>query len=118
PRPLPRRFVRSFFSSRGRHTSFSRDWSSDVCSSDLAAQNLVGFQRLDIRDLIVGVFDDRQPERNRCTLQDQRYDLSYEFVEPLQIGRASCRGTVSYLPGAGKHPPAAAENGMTGALAG
>src|SRR5690606_40210183 len=24
-----------FFSSRGRHTRFSRDWSSDVCSSDL-----------------------------------------------------------------------------------
>src|SRR5436309_2453760 len=24
-----------FFSSRGRHTIFSRDWSSDVCSSDL-----------------------------------------------------------------------------------
>src|SRR5215475_15800751 len=23
-----------FFSSRRRHTSFSRDWSSDVCSSD------------------------------------------------------------------------------------
>src|SRR5690606_40010428 len=23
------------FSCRGRHTSFSRDWSSDVCSSDL-----------------------------------------------------------------------------------
>src|SRR5690606_40380498 len=26
-----------FFSSRGRHTRFSRDWSSDVCSSDLLA---------------------------------------------------------------------------------
>src|SRR5690606_39833995 len=26
-----------FFSSRRRHTSFSRDWSSDVCSSDLNA---------------------------------------------------------------------------------
>src|SRR5690606_40662204 len=25
------------FSSRRRHTRFSRDWSSDVCSSDLAA---------------------------------------------------------------------------------
>src|SRR6266511_5990075 len=25
-----------FFSSRRRHPSFSRDWSSDVCSSDLA----------------------------------------------------------------------------------
>src|SRR5690606_40010374 len=27
-----------FFSSRRRHTRFSRDWSSDVCSSDLATQ--------------------------------------------------------------------------------
>src|SRR5690606_40457374 len=26
-----------FFSSRRRHTSFSRDWSSDVCSSDLVS---------------------------------------------------------------------------------
>src|SRR5690606_1512394 len=26
-----------FFSSRRRHTRFSRDWSSDVCSSDLCA---------------------------------------------------------------------------------
>src|SRR5207302_4679784 len=26
-----------FFSSRRRHTIFSRDWSSDVCSSDLIA---------------------------------------------------------------------------------
>src|SRR5690606_40083257 len=29
-------FVLFFFSSRRRHTRFSRDWSSDVCSSDLA----------------------------------------------------------------------------------
>src|SRR5690606_40675478 len=29
---FPRNF---FFSSRRRHTRFSRDWSSDVCSSDL-----------------------------------------------------------------------------------
>src|SRR6266700_5439548 len=28
-------FVFFFFSSRRRHTRFSRDWSSDVCSSDL-----------------------------------------------------------------------------------
>src|SRR5690606_40960181 len=27
-----------FFSSRRRHTRFSRDWSSDVCSSDLRGQ--------------------------------------------------------------------------------
>src|SRR5690606_40698085 len=30
-----------FFSGRRRHTGFSRDWSSDVCSSDLANGNLV-----------------------------------------------------------------------------
>src|SRR5690606_39611856 len=29
-----------FFSSRRRHTRFSRDWSSDVCSSDLRWRNL------------------------------------------------------------------------------
>src|SRR5690606_40305644 len=33
-----------FFSSRRRHTRFSRDWSSDVCSSDLAPDP--GFQLL------------------------------------------------------------------------
>src|SRR5690606_40944381 len=30
--------VSFFFSSRRRHTRFSRDWSSDVCSSDLVNQ--------------------------------------------------------------------------------
>src|SRR5256884_1948912 len=31
----PREFAVFFFSSRRRHTRCSRDWSSDVCSSDL-----------------------------------------------------------------------------------
>src|SRR5690606_40712242 len=30
-----RSLINYFFSSRRRHTRFSRDWSSDVCSSDL-----------------------------------------------------------------------------------
>src|SRR2546429_9896156 len=30
-----------FFSSRRRHTRCSRDWSSDVCSSDLDHQNCI-----------------------------------------------------------------------------
>src|SRR5207302_3223278 len=41
-----------FFSSRRRHTRFSRDWSSDVCSSDLK----LGAIRLDHRP--------RVPEQN------------------------------------------------------
>src|SRR2546429_1640539 len=31
-----------FFSSRRRHTRCSRDWSSDVCSSDLEARDQAG----------------------------------------------------------------------------
>src|SRR5690606_40302112 len=31
-----------FFSSRRRHTRFSRDWSSDVCSSDLHRNQQTG----------------------------------------------------------------------------
>src|SRR5690606_40202221 len=38
-------FLFFFFSSRRRHTRFSRDWSSDVCSSDLfvAGESLGSF---------------------------------------------------------------------------
>src|SRR5690606_41198356 len=36
-----------FFSSRRRHTRFSRDWSSDVCSSDLDERLPAVFERTD-----------------------------------------------------------------------
>src|SRR5690606_39670082 len=35
-----------FFSSRRRHTRFSRDWSSDVCSSDLHGDHTFGLPGL------------------------------------------------------------------------
>src|SRR6266576_715423 len=35
-----------FFSSRRRHTSSRRDWSSDVCSSDLLAKPAIGLDRV------------------------------------------------------------------------
>src|SRR5690606_40764441 len=38
-----------FFSSRRRHTRFSRDWSSDVCSSDLL---LTGDTPVEIEPLV------------------------------------------------------------------
>src|SRR5207302_3906913 len=34
-------FFLFFFSSRRRHTRFSRDWSSDVCSSDLRLEPIL-----------------------------------------------------------------------------
>src|SRR5690606_38257767 len=38
-----------FFSSRRRHTRFSRDWSSDVCSSDLSRTNDVADSHYSLR---------------------------------------------------------------------
>src|SRR5690606_39943943 len=35
-------FLFFFFSSRRRHPRFSRDWSSDVCSSDLEFLEVIG----------------------------------------------------------------------------
>src|SRR5690606_40480560 len=35
-----------FFSSRRRHTRFSRDWSSDVCSSDLAEARVAAAEQI------------------------------------------------------------------------
>src|SRR5947209_13343790 len=62
-----------FFSSRRRHTRYWRDWSSDVCSSDLIADAL--------------------------SVLDPGTWTSYEDIASLartdEIGRASCRERVS-----------------------
>src|SRR5690606_38041436 len=48
-------FIMSFFSSRRRHTRFSRDWSSDVCSSDLEnINNSLGIITVDVEYWTVG----------------------------------------------------------------
>src|SRR5690625_1464718 len=48
---LPLLHVNFFFSSRRRHTRWPRDWSSDVCSSDLA-------------EAILDVLDGAEPARH------------------------------------------------------
>src|SRR5690606_41205359 len=57
-----------FFSSRRRHTRFSRDWSSDVCSSDL-----------------VGGVDDREakPRDQEEHEESETLDLEIVFVEAV-----------------------------------
>src|SRR5690625_7521004 len=75
-----------FFTSRRRHTSWPRDWSSDVCSSDLSSPSMwtrpaVGSTiRLTIR--IKGGLP--EPEEPTSTTD------SWEAIS-VQIGRASCR---------------------------
>src|SRR5690606_40676039 len=56
-----------FFSSRRRHTRFSRDWSSDVCSSDL---NTVGSRKFAARggawsQLLLGAKADNQTAQRK-----------------------------------------------------
>src|SRR5690606_39814008 len=47
-----------FFSNRRRHTIFSRDWSSDVCSSDLYGRKTKGFRIVKTTDQSVSVGDE------------------------------------------------------------
>src|SRR5690606_40510889 len=80
-----------FFSSRRRHTRFSRDWSSDVCSSDLGVLGLLSPPALNGRVLNGGdddlVDDDAEhrAEHHREHTKDSREGDGEE------IGRASCR---------------------------
>src|SRR5207302_3643022 len=100
------------FSSRRRHTRFSRDWSSDVCSSDL---NFVGQEGLFVRD---GKIDDLEIESraggrgdvvHRDLLPRTRQagawgigpaDPRGALVLANEIGRASCRERVWRAAGA------------------
>src|SRR3989449_11343965 len=62
--------VRSFFffSSRRRHTRCSRDWSSDVCSSDLTGLVLIvlgtGLLKPDIRAMVGSLYDQGDARRD------------------------------------------------------
>src|SRR2546430_8210218 len=85
-----------FFSSRRRHTRFDCDWSSDVCSSDLAPLDRAFASRRT-----------HAPNRPRILFEIGReilgraHDLrpgnairAWPFLSACQIGRASCRERV------------------------
>src|SRR5690606_39384480 len=95
--------LRFFFASKRRHTRFSRDWSSDVCSSDLVGT------LLDLADARAHLVT----RRFACVLPvefdaDQRLrgQPADEAVPPPlrelaavvdEIGRASCRERVGSM---------------------
>src|SRR2546430_5894535 len=86
-----------FFSSRRRHTRFDCDWSSDVCSSDLARRLAAGF---DLHEHSVectppgGAGRELEfPERLARELLDT-LDVFRRWNLRGQIGRASCRERV------------------------
>src|SRR5690606_40620624 len=91
-----------FFSSRRRHTRFSRDWSSDVCSSDLEHRAPYGT-------------GDVSPRQGSWLPRPLGRKVLYAYTQetrsvPLlrsgaharrEIGRASCRGRAETRGGAG-----------------
>src|SRR5699024_3721438 len=79
-----------FFSSRRRHTRSKRDWSSDVCSSDLYRNKIqipVGEKD---GELITGFYRPRShdiiPNQKTCVIQDEVNDRAVETVRRLANG--------------------------------
>src|SRR5690606_39566774 len=96
-----------FFSGRGRHTSFSRDWSSDVCSSDLTGEGQIDANYIPAfirRYPFVFAGDAENKNLTLCVDEDSKalvkdgstgkrlFDDNGE-----QIGRAACRERVEVL---------------------
>ena len=100
-----------FFSSRRRHTRYWRDWSSDVCSSDLfhitnkfantifldetIDQDFAGNEKPTAMNSKITLTIKRQQLRTKPFIESFVIVLSLFFSSQLrQIGRASCRERV------------------------
>src|SRR3712207_7687923 len=96
-----------FFSSRRRHTRYWRDWSSDVCSSDLIFSRVLDGTA--VQDLFIVPsreerLHDKQPDAEYGTTlrifnpKTMAWDIFYscmgEAILLTEIGRASCRERV------------------------
>src|SRR5699024_11741546 len=102
-----------FFSSRRRHTRSKRDWSSDVCSSDLAINwGLIGLFQF---NLVAAIFGDGGFARFIYTIvgisglicigmlfNADTVDVPAREDSQGKIGRASCREGEEIEVGAGE----------------
>src|SRR5439155_4652499 len=90
-----------FFSSRRRHTRWPRDWSSDVCSSDLLILAQDAGAILLIRIDITGFraqaeYAKRRAQQFTSHAEIEAVTSTFEMLSkaPCKIGRASCRERV------------------------
>src|SRR6266511_2771754 len=88
-------FMLFFFSSRRRHTRFSRDWSSDVCSSDLVLEPLAPGNDLaptgsdaclESEQPPVGEFDEKATFDSDVHRRDGRFAVRLGLAGVLSIG--------------------------------
>src|SRR5207253_7416983 len=78
--------------SRRRHTRWPRDWSSDVCSSDLVTEDKryidLAVRLLNMRDLVVKGDDDNQdriPFRQQITAHGHAVRATYLYAGAADI---------------------------------
>src|SRR2546429_5014641 len=90
-----------FFSSRRRHTICSRDWSSDVCSSDLNPEKLTltvsrkGTGSGEIKGSMVFNRKDYGMDKGIPFIKiADHIDVNFHLKGKREIGRASCRERV------------------------
>src|SRR5690349_23271004 len=90
-----------FFSSRRRHTISLRDWSSDVCSSDLAepveavkGASLVAMLVPDLAQAELYKQVEKHLEKGATLLFAHGLNVHFKLIKPRKIGRASCRERV------------------------
>src|SRR5699024_12143072 len=82
-----------FFSSRRRHTTSKRDWSSDVCSSDLPLVEQAVVPQLGglADDDAVAVVDDQPAADDGAGVDLNAGPEPGPLGQEAEIGRASCR---------------------------
>src|SRR5207249_8009901 len=87
-----------FFSSRRRHTRSKRDWSSDVCSSDLDDWGVANRYGVEFRGEVHPTGDRVVTVGADGSFSDVRTNIFTGDANPtsnvVQIGRASCRERV------------------------
>src|SRR5690606_39460363 len=82
-----------FFSSRRRHTRFSRDWSSDVCSSDLKEEFRLALKER-LRNHNLNILLDYRLAPSVAQYSNTFFSFQRALTKGFQIGRASCRERV------------------------
>src|SRR5699024_12236956 len=101
------KMISFFCSSRRRHTRSKRDWSSDVCSSDLGMKEAC-IEECD--DLILWLSEGKYVTKAMelkmkftplTPIQQEKYDHRFEKGYVPKIGRASCRERVYNAVGGG-----------------
>src|SRR5699024_11363007 len=99
-----------FFSSRRRHTRSKRDWSSDVCSSDLTlglhfdlTVPLARYVLEHQNDLVFPLrrFQIQKVWRGERPQEGRFREFYQADLDVIEIGRASCRERVEREAGAG-----------------